>query len=246
MNKKRILILSDNTFLCKALSSIINELDISNYRFDYSISSGSKKEDFFPIKVSTINLRSSTEVEEIIKNYNMVLSIHCKQMFPKNLVEEIRCVNVHPGYNPLNRGWFPQVFAIANNLSVGATIHEIDVELDHGRIIAREFVEKYSYDTSLTLYNRILETEIKLLKRHLIPVLENSYTSFVPESEGNLFLKKDFSELCKINLDEKTSYRGCINRLRSLSHGDFLNAHFIDEQTGEKIYVKLDLFKTCN
>ncbi len=244
MNKKKILVVSDNSFLCKALNSLIDELKIIDYQFDYAISPNSRIEEFHPIQVSCIDLRDSSIVQNIIENYFLVISIHCKQLFPFKLVENVRCVNVHPGFNPINRGWFPQVFAIAYNLPVGATIHEIDLELDHGRIIARELVEILSYDTSYTLYNRILETEIRLLKKHLISILENTYSSFEPESEGNLFFKKDFSKLCKINLEEKTTYKECINKLRALSHDDYLNAYFFDDKTGEKVFIKLELIKS--
>ena len=48
------------------------------------------------------------QVSNITKNYNLVMSIHCKQLFPTELVNNVRCVNVHPGLNPYNRGWFPQ------------------------------------------------------------------------------------------------------------------------------------------
>ena len=87
-------------------------------------------------------------VEWISTNYDLVISVHCLQFFPKNLVNNIRCINIHPGYNPINRGWYPQVFAIVHDLGIGATIHEMDEKLDNGPIIARELLTKLEWDTS--------------------------------------------------------------------------------------------------
>ncbi len=104
--------------------------------------------------IEVIDVKKDTA--RIAANFDLVISIHCLQLFPKNLVNSVRCINIHPGYNPINRGWYPQVFSIINNLPIGATIHEMDEELDHGPIIARKMVQKFDWDTSLTLYDRVL------------------------------------------------------------------------------------------
>jgi methionyl-tRNA formyltransferase len=112
---------------------------------------------------------------EIIDSFDLVIFVHCFQLFPKTMVNAVRCVNIHPGYNPINRGWYPQVFAIVNDLPIGATIHEMDEKLDNGPIIVRELVEKYARDTSLTIFLMILKTQntiiptsrFLLTKKHL-------------------------------------------------------------------------------
>lgn len=75
-------------------------------------------------------------------------------------------------------------FSIINKIPVGATIHEIDNELDHGNIIAREFVEKLIVDTSDTLYDKIIDKEIELINKWLEPIVYNNYTAIPPEQEG--------------------------------------------------------------
>jgi methionyl-tRNA formyltransferase len=240
MNIKNVLVISDNPYMCKSLHEIVFNTEDLKASFDYAISPSSDESLFLPLKVKKINLRSDFEVTEIIHTYSLVISIHCKQLFPNRLVDSVRCINVHPGYNPINRGWYPQVFAIIHDLPIGATIHEIDYEIDHGKIIARKFVEKSVCDTSLTLYNKILEAEINLLLSNIKSIIDGSYSPIDPESEGNVYLKKDFLELCEIDLNEDTTYRECINRLRALSHGEYLNAYFKDERSGERIYVKIE------
>lgn len=193
---------------------------------------------------STVNLNDETvkliNIKTDWKNFcsfNLILSLHCKQIFPAELTTTVKCINIHPGLNPYNRGWFPQVFSIINKLPAGATIHEIDEQLDHGNIIAQQTVKIESYDTSLTAYNKIIDAEFFLLENHIDAILSGSYVSATPYAEGNLNLKRDFTELCKINLDKKVSYREVLDHLRALSHGDYKNAFY--EEDGRKIYVSI-------
>lgn len=179
--------------------------------------------------------------EAIANKHDLIISAHCKQIFPAQLVNAIKCINIHPGYNPYNRGWYPQVFSIINSYPAGATIHEIDAKVDHGKIIDRERVEILASDTSLTAYNRIQAMELKLLERNLQKILDNAYDTLNPEDEGNINFRKDFDALREIKLDENITYQQAINRLRALSHPPFKNAYFIDPETGKRIWIQVTL-----
>ena len=244
-----ILIISDNLHLSMRFEFIIRELSLENNNWSFGISPFSELELFSKnvnYNIDIYDLRKSDTIVEIIKKYDLVISLHCKQLFPPILVNGIKCINVHPGYNPLNRGWYPQVFSIIHDLPIGATIHEIDEQLDHGNIIARELVEKKQSDTSLTLYNKVLDLEEKLIKLNLKNILNNNYTTITPEVGGRLFLKRDFNALCKLDLNERTTVRDVLNRLRALSHGKYNNAYFIDPETNEKIYISIKLERENN
>lgn len=240
-DKKSVLIITDNPSIASRFENEVWPIvDQDNFVLDFCCSPYSCIGNFkLYHKISEIDLKKDYDVEKIM-HYNLILSIHCKQLFPRMLFENVKCINVHPGYNPINRGWYPQVFAIVNELPVGATIHEINEQIDSGNIIDRDFVPKYSYDTSLTLYNRIVDKEIELLKRNINSILANSYKTILPESEGYLFLKKDFDDLCRIDLDQELSIRKTIDLFRALSHGQFKNAFFYDDH-GNKVYVSIKL-----
>ncbi|MBT0607936.1 dTDP-4-amino-4,6-dideoxyglucose formyltransferase [Aequorivita echinoideorum] len=242
---KNILFISDNPVICKRVVAIIRDSKYSHFKFNFGISPFSNRDDF-EIDFFSINiydLREEKVIDNIISKYDLIISLHCKQIFPKKLVNTIKCINVHPGYNPINRGWYPQVFSIINDLPIGATIHEIDNELDNGDIIDRTFVQKTLIDTSLSLYNKILDAEIELMKKNLENILNNNYTTIVPENTGNLYLKRDFNELRELNLDEETTMRKTINLLRALTHGEYKNAYFIDPEDGKKVFVSINLEK---
>src|SRR6202042_959384 len=128
----------------------------------------------------------------------------------------VKCINVHPGYNPLNRGWYPQVFAIIHHTLIGATIHEMDKELDHGNIINRQEGPQFPQDTSREVFYRVLDEEDDLLARNLKKILDNRYETVTPETQGRLYLKKDFLGICELDPDEVGRLGDFIDRLRAL------------------------------
>ena len=234
-----VLVISDNAFLSREFFNIIKEKDFSKANFVLAISPYSQSSEFTNAQI--LDQKKSADINQIIANYDLVLSLHCKQIFPPKLVNTVKCINIHPGYNPINRGWYPQVFSILNDLPIGATIHEIDIELDHGPIIARAFVNKESHDTSESLYDKIVHQELALIKMHIEAIIHNNYITYSPEDDGNLFLKKDFNELLELDLNEQASMGTLIRRLRALSHGNFNNAYYIDADTGKKVFVSIKL-----
>jgi len=185
-----------------------------------------------------LNVRD--QASSVISKYGLVVSIHCKQIFPPELVNGIRCVNVHPGLNPHNRGWFPQVFSIINGLPSGVTIHEIDDELDHGSIIAQKEYEIQSWDTSGSAYAKIMAIEKELVLKYFVAIRDRTYDAVAPAEEGNLNLKKDFDKLKEIDLRQQGTFGEFINRLRALTHDNFRNAYFIDG-SGTKVFVRISL-----
>ena len=230
--------------MCSSFNEIFNSLDLKEASVNYSISPHSEKDAFeneFQKEVLIINLKNKNHITQVINNYDLIFSIHCKQLFPKELVNSVKCINVHPGFNPINRGWYPQVFSIVYDLPIGATIHEIDEYLDHGNIIDRALVKKDITDNSETLYTKVLKMETELINKNLLTIIQNKYSTFTPENEGHLYLKSDFRKLCLIDLNENTNVGEFIDKLRALSHGDHKNAFFIDKESGKKIFIKLNI-----
>ena len=226
---KNILIISDNPYLSKKFFEIIGKKKLTDCNFSLSISPFSNQNDFetsCASAVQTFDLRDQPTIDFIKQHYDLVFSIHCKQIFPVDLISHVKCINIHPGFNPINRGWYPQVFSILNKLPVGATIHEIDEKLDNGGIIARAYVTKNSYDTSESLYNKIVAKEIELLEQYIEQIISCDYVPTKPEEEGNLYLKKDFNNLLELDLNEQITVGDMIDRLRALTHGKFNNAFF--------------------
>ncbi|SCM83629.1 conserved hypothetical protein [uncultured Sporomusa sp.] len=236
----KVLIFSDNPFLLEKLLEIIKEKKIDKL-INFKIASSPFSNIMLgSLKVEKINIIDN--LDYLINNFNLIISAHCKQIFPSELIEKVKCINIHPGLNPFNRGWYPQVFSIINKLPVGATIHEMDDEIDHGHIIIQKEVQCHSYDTSETVYNRVLEMELILFEQVIEKILNNKYDITTPVSDGNINLKSDFNEICNIDLKKDYTGQEFIDLLRALTHGNYNNAYFYDED-GNKIFVKISLQK---
>lgn len=238
-----ILVLSDNKVILQRFHALVARRDPLRpmaWTFACSPASAVLAEDpdlAFPIR--TLNVRQ--EASWILATMDLVFSVHCKQLFPEELVRAVRCINIHPGFNPYNRGWYPQVFSILNGLPAGATIHVMDADLDHGPIIAQSAVALEPWDTSETAYGRILAAELDLLDQHLEAILVGTCRTEQPRSEGNLNSKEDFRKLCELDLTETLTLGQAIDRLRALTHGDYPNAYFRVPGTRRKCYVKITL-----
>lgn len=230
----KILVITDNLFLLQHLKRILKDYDIDA---DYRCSPKS------PLSTILYPLIIKENVSTILKNYSLIFSAHCKQFFPKEIVNAIRCINIHPGLNPYNRGWYPQVFSILNKLPIGATIHEMDEELDHGPIICQKQVNIEAWDTSLSAYEKVQNAEIELLEEWIPNLISGDYCKTLPIIEGNLNLKKDFNALCEIDLTKVQKIGDTIDLLRALTHGEYSNAYFIDGKTGNKVYIRLEMIK---
>ena len=199
--RNRYFVLSDNFELYQRFINLLKSKDLLD-SFDFYCSKGNIQ----MIENGLAEIVIESSLDEILLKYKKGFSIHSKQMFPEKLVNSIQCINIHPGYNPYNRGWFHQVFSIINNEIIGATIHYMDEKLDNGKIIDRIQVEKKIWDTSETLYSRILDAEMTLLESNIENILNDATLPFDPEFRGKLYLKRDFDDLCRISLDQKGQF----------------------------------------
>jgi methionyl-tRNA formyltransferase len=171
---------------------------------------------------------------------DLILSLHCRQIFPAELVERVRCVNVHPGLNPHNRGWFPHVFSLLNGRPAGVTIHVMDARLDHGPIIARREVPIEAWDDSGALYARILAAEAELLREWFPRLVAGDYAATPPAAEGALHTKRDWESLRELDLAAEGTLGRHLDLLRALSHEGYRNAWFRDA-AGRRVFVRVVL-----
>ncbi|BDX07675.1 dTDP-4-amino-4,6-dideoxyglucose formyltransferase [Planctobacterium marinum] len=178
----------------------------------------------------------------LIENFDLGFSCHCKQIFPKSLVENVRCINIHPGLNPYNRGWFPQVFSLLNKKPIGATIHLMDSEVDHGDILYQQQIEVFEWDTSKSVYDRVLDLEYKLFNENLEALIVGNYEQVKMPNTGNYNSISDYKELLEIDMDKPVTMREAIDYLRAMTHPPYKNAYFLADN-GEMVYVAVDIEK---
>lgn len=182
---------------------------------------------------NSTDINPQLDYNHIIKHFGLVFSIHCKKIFPKVLTDRIRCINVHPGYNPYNKGMYPHIFSIINGLPAGVTIHEMTERIDDGPVIFQEEVKVLPYDTGETLYERIIECEKQLLASTVDRLISHQYEA-LPKFGGNYNSKKDFEKLCEIDLTGTAEQ--LYNQLRALSFPGYNNARINNHFLNLKIY----------
>ncbi|MAE51803.1 MAG: formyl transferase [Micavibrio sp.] len=235
----KVFAVTDNRFIFEHFAPIF---EANGAEVDFYCSPKSGK--MFAAEIAAGTMRPiilKEESETLIQGgYQFGFSCHSKQIFPAALVNAMLCVNIHPGYNPHNRGWFPQVFSILNKKPAGLTIHVMDEEIDHGAIIVQQKIEIQSFDTSLTAYNKVIAAEVELFKQTLPQILDGSYPRKAMDEEGNYNSIKDYKALLEIDLDKQVTMREAIDYLRAMTHPPYKNAYFLDEK-GRKIMVGLEI-----
>jgi methionyl-tRNA formyltransferase len=225
----RTLIITDSLITLEIAKTLQNEFG----KIDIRKSLNSSLKGLQEIDVNDKKLNLGTR-------YSLILSIHCKQIFPEFLIKTTKCINVHPGYNPYNRGYFPHIFSIINNKPCGVTIHEMDKRIDNGPIIIQKKCNIKQDDTSFTAYQKIISLEKELLIKYYPKLRDGSYSLKCNTDKGNFNSISNFTSILELKMNEKKKVGDTINMLRALSHTGYNNSYFIDD-SGRKIYVELKL-----
>ena len=82
-----------------------------------------------------LNLKKASKYDVIISFW---LQIHIANL-PSQKIKKI--INLHIGYLPYNRGAHPNFWSFMDNTPTGVTIHEIDKNIDTGKIIYQKIVD---------------------------------------------------------------------------------------------------------
>lgn len=233
----KVFVFTDNRFIHDAFRPLFS--GIADAEVDFFCSPSS--EPMFREEVAEGTVKPASLKRDCARflDYDLGFSCHSRQLFPAELVTAVRCLNVHPGLNPHNRGWYPQVFSILNGLPAGATIHVMDEAIDHGPIVCQNEVAIQPWDTSRDVYQRLLREEVALFEAWLPRLVKGDYEAVPPGEEGNYNGKADFAALCEIDPDEVGTFREFVDRLRALSHPPFSNAWMMMD--GRKVHLRLEL-----
>lgn len=105
-------------------------------------------------------------------------------------------INLHPGFLPFGRGWYPAFWALWEGTPAGATLHHIDAGVDEGPIIEQTRVEYDESDTGGSLHGRIRDAERELFIRHWPAIAAGDRLPTQAQAAGGSFHSRaEFSEL---------------------------------------------------
>jgi len=169
-------------------------------------------------QVFTLDLSIATQAEKKglkvwNKNVNFLkvnlsdfgFSIHYPRILKPHIIAQYKKIyNLHPSYLPYGRGYYPIFWALWEDTPAGATLHEINAEIDQGNIVAQIKVEYKENDTGGSLFQRVRQAEKELFKQYIIMIInQDNLLSFSQIGQGSYHTKKDFLELkSQINWQE--------------------------------------------
>lgn len=149
-------------------------------------------------------------------------------------------INLHTGYLPHNRGWHPNIYPFLDGSPAGVAIHYANAGIDTGDLIVRRRVPITPTDTGGTLHQRLTVTLVELFKEAW-PLILGGYTRREPQEGGNHHYRREMRELERIDLDRAYPARWLLGLLRGLTYAPYPAAYYQDPDTGERIYVRVEL-----
>lgn len=147
-------------------------------------------------------------------------------------------VNIHPSLLPYNRGTAPACWMIADGTPAGATLHYMDAGVDTGPIIEQQEVSVDVTDTGDTL-NRKLQAACIALFADWWPRFCRGERGCQPQPEGAPPARRwrDLKDLDRLDLDEPTTGRAFLDRLRARTFEDYPGCYF--DHRGRRVFVRV-------
>ena len=169
----------------------------------------------------------SLGLKTILGNVNSVpyvparvgFSLHYQAILKPDLIAKYHKVyNLHPGYLPWGRGYYPIFWALWEATPAGATLHEITAGVDEGPIVAQIRVQYNDSDTGGSLFQRVREAEENLFLEYLPRIIDGRNIPAHPQPIGGTYhRKREFYELKQQAEWEKMSSRDLLRLVRALT-----------------------------
>ena len=167
-------------------------------------------------------------------------SVHYPRLISSQLIERYqKLYNLHPGYLPWGRGFYPVFWALWEQTPAGATLHEITAGVDEGPIVAQVPVEYYAHDTGGSLHQRVRQAEENLFLDYWPRILEGEALPALPQpaDRGSYHTKKEFFALKRQPPLESLSGAELFRLIRCLTFPGFSGLELGDEK---KFAVRLE------
>jgi methionyl-tRNA formyltransferase len=135
-------------------------------------------------------------IEAFTENANKVefapspvaLSVHYQRLIRAPLLSKYAAAyNLHPGYLPWGRGYYPVFWALWEGTPAGATLHEMVADVDEGPIVAQVRVDTTPEDTGETVYRRVHEAERSIFREFWPRILAGDPLPSAPQPPGGTY-----------------------------------------------------------
>lgn len=128
---------------------------------------------------------------------DVVFSVHYPRILTgRELRRYHRRYNLHPGCLPWGRGMYPVFWALWEQTSAGATLHEMVPQVDAGPVVECRQVPVAEHDTGHSLLQRVRIAEKQLFGEYWPRILAGEVLPSVPqEGPGTSHTLKEFHDL---------------------------------------------------
>ncbi len=173
---------------------------------------------------------------------DLVISFYNPVIFPADFIEQVRwgVLNIHPGPLPEYRGCHPVEHAVLDGATeFGATLHLCDSGIDTGPIIDEERIPITTLDTARTLWSKVDDLAMLLLKRTLPRVVEAArdgrrIPALAQDSTRAQYFKASLPRECRLDL--AGGLESLVRQVRAYDHRRWEPA-FV-ENDGYRIYFR--------
>lgn len=205
----KILALIDDLVIKTALESIINKKNFKDVEVNYVYSYN--EHHIEQVNFKPVNIKE--EFKNIIGKYDLIFSL-CSQVFTKELVENVKCINFHFGLLPYACGVFPIVFSIINNIPIGVTVHLMDEKIDHGDIIYQEKVDILTIDQYREIEKKCQKRLINILENNIENLIYGNYQTYKQDDEKRRYFSIKDLDSIGIKKEEKCEMQEFLDRLK--------------------------------
>jgi methionyl-tRNA formyltransferase len=170
------------------------------------------------------------------------VSVHYPRIISQPLLLKYTTMyNLHPGYLPWGKGYFPVFWSLWEDKPAGATLHEMILEVDSGPIVDQIQVEYFSYDTGDSLFRRVREAEKQLFLKYWPRILEQrKLPSAVQVKEGSWHSKSQFYQVKRPEQWEAMSSRDIIKLARCLTFDGYSGLELDLQEKSCTLQIKIE------
>jgi len=140
---------------------------------------------------------TSNANEADVPKGEMGLSVHYPVVFTPEFIAGYRAIyNLHPGYLPWGRGFYPVFWAIWEQTPAGATLHEVTSGVDKGPIVAQIRVDPLSSESGGDLHLRVRDAEKAIFREYWPALRDGKRLRSRPQGSGGTWhTRREFLQL---------------------------------------------------
>ncbi len=135
------------------------------------------------------------------KEADLIISFGYRKIIKKKILRVTKrpIINLHTSFLPFNRGAHPNFWSFVENTPKGVSIHEINEEIDKGKLIFRKKIKfknlnKQSFKSTYDILFKEIE---ELFIKNFFKILNHDYVSIKNFDNGTFHKKKDLPKKLK-------------------------------------------------